>query len=80
MGRANTPQTDKFLAYAEALGLDLERFTKGLQNSAYFEKAQRDNADATTLGLRGTPTFFVNGQLVFGMDEPSIRAMIEAAL
>lgn len=79
-GEQTTPQTDKFLAYAEALGLDLERFTEGLQNSAYFEKAQCDNADATTLGLRGTPTFFVNGQLVFGMDEPSIRAMIEAAL
>ena len=79
-GEQSTAQTDKFIAYAETLGLDTEQFSAGLQNPAYFEKAQRDNTDAATLGLRGTPTFFVNGQLVYGLDEQSIRAIIEEAL
>lgn len=50
------------------------------QNRAYLEKARRDYQDAQALGLRGSPTFFVNGQIVFGMDEASIRNLIEAGL
>lgn len=79
-GEQETPQTDRFIGYAEQLGLDIETFTASLQNQAYVDKARRDYQDAQALGLRGTPTFFVNGQIVFGMDETSLRNLIEAGL
>lgn len=79
-GERTTPQTDLFIRYAGELGLDLERFTAALQNPVYVEKAERDQRDAQALGLRGTPTFFVNGQLVYGMNEGSLRALIDEAL
>jgi protein-disulfide isomerase len=79
-GESRVPQTDAFIAYATELGLDVEQFTASLQNPAYAEKAERDQQDTRTLGLRGTPTFFVNGQLVYGLDEGTIRRLIEEGL
>ncbi|MDI9637711.1 thioredoxin domain-containing protein [Geitlerinema splendidum] len=79
-GESRVPQTEAFIAYATELGLNIDQFTAGLQNSAYADKAARDQQDTRTLGLRGTPTFFVNGQLVYGLDEPSLRRLIEAGL
>lgn len=75
-----TPQTDRFIGYAQELGLDMETFTANLQNPAYVELAERDLQDAQSLSLRGTPTFFVNGQLVYGMQESVIRNLIDEIL
>lgn len=36
--------------------------------------------DARSLNLFGTPAFFVNGQLVYGMQENVIRELIEESL
>ncbi len=79
-GEQTTPQTDLFIRYAGELGLDVARFTASLQNPVYLEKAQRDQRDAQALQLRGTPTFFVNGQLVYGMNEGSLRGLVDEAL
>lgn len=75
-----TPQTDRFIAYAEKLGLDMERFTADLQNPAYVELAERDLQDAQMLNLRGTPTYFVNDQLIYGMQESMIISLIDELL
>lgn len=79
-GEQATPQTDRFIQYAEELGLDVERFTASLQNPAYLEKAGRDEQDVEALALRGTPTFFVNGQMVYGVNEEALRTLIEQEL
>jgi len=79
-GERATPQTDQFIRYATELGLDVERFTTSLENPDYIAKAERDRQDALTLGLRGTPTFFVNGQLVYGMNGQMLRTLIEEGL
>ncbi len=75
-----TPQTDQFIAYAQELGLDMEEFMRDLHNPAYLELAERDFQDASLLNLRGTPVFFVNGQLVYGMQDRVIREMIDEIL
>lgn len=79
-GERATPQTDLFISYAGELGLDVERFTASLQNPDYAAKAERDQQDAEALGIRGTPTFFVNGQLVYGMNGDTLRTLIDQAL
>lgn len=79
-GEQRTPQTELFIGYARALNLDINRFTASLQNPAYQAKANRDTEDARTLGVRGTPTFFVNGQMVSGVSKASVKALIDKAL
>lgn len=41
---------------------------------------ERDQADGKALGVRGTPTFFINGQIVDDMSYQSIKARIQGLL
>lgn len=52
--------------YAQELGLDLVRFDKDREDPKLKTKVQEDMAEATALGVRSTPTFFINGRLVSG--------------
>ena len=47
------------IAYADELGLDVERFTDDLQEGRYAERVRTDVVSAEGSGARGTPTFFV---------------------
>ncbi len=59
----------KYLAYAQQAGLDLERWDACTKDPA-TEKALRDEkAEAEKLGVKITPTFFVNGKMVVGTNE-----------
>ena len=49
------------LDHAAALGLDLERFARELGDGTYGQRVRDDVAAAEASGVRGTPTFFVNG-------------------
>jgi protein-disulfide isomerase len=57
---------DQLVGYAESLGLDTEQFGTCLDNQQYQDEVVGDFRDAQTLGIRGTPSFFVNGQFVSG--------------
>jgi len=48
--------------YAAELGLDTDRFNQCLNSQATLARVRRDLDDAHALGVRGTPTFFVNQQ------------------
>jgi protein-disulfide isomerase len=75
------PPTELFLEYARSLGLDMEQFPRDMQDPALEAKVNRDRADATAAGVRGTPTFFVNGTLVGSvMTYAQLKAAIDAAL
>ncbi|HWQ83712.1 MAG TPA: thioredoxin domain-containing protein [Anaerolineales bacterium] len=50
-------------AYAEAIGLDMNAFNTCYQNEQFDSVIKQDMADATSLGVTGTPTVFVNGKL-----------------
>lgn len=52
--------------YAEQLGLDLEQFTACLDEERYLEGIGADVAEATSIGLSSTPTFFINGLALVG--------------
>jgi Na+/H+ antiporter NhaA len=49
------------VAYAEQLGLDVDRFTEQLRRHEYAGRIASDVDDADLSGVSGTPTFFVNG-------------------
>jgi protein-disulfide isomerase len=48
-------------AYAEQLGLDVERFDRELAEHVYADRVREDFMSGVRSGVNGTPTFFVNG-------------------
>lgn len=52
--------------YAKDLGLDSSKFDNCLDSGKYTEEVQKDLADGQSLGVSGTPAFFINGRLVSG--------------
>ena len=48
-------------AYAEQLGLDIERFDKELAEHVHLPRVHEDLMSGVRSGVEGTPTFFVNG-------------------
>lgn len=57
-----SPQLVKNLAVA--LGLDLALFDKDLKSPQLTAQLNRDLIDARNVGVRGTPTVFINGRLL----------------
>ncbi|MGQ9601145.1 MAG: DsbA family protein [Candidatus Bipolaricaulia bacterium] len=80
-GSAGTAASQLFVGYAEALGLDKERFRECLSSGRYREEVQEDFRDGTSYGVTGTPTFFINGiKLVGAQPFSSFQQVIEAEL
>ncbi len=57
---------EELVGYAGQLGLDVYRFQAELDSGAYRAAVERDAAEAAELGIRGTPTFLVNGRKLTG--------------
>lgn len=55
---------DIFIGYAGSLGLDVAKFTKDLSNEDIEKKIVAEYKEGNALGVRGTPTFFVNGKMI----------------
>lgn len=59
--RSTNPQ-QYFEQYAEDLGLDMGLFKQHMRSSLLQDKIDQDFQDGRTLGVTGTPTFFLNGE------------------
>ena len=57
-------RTEIFLGYARQIGLKEEQFKEGLSDARITKKINFDVAIARTQGVTGTPTFYINGELV----------------
>jgi protein-disulfide isomerase len=57
---------ETYIGYAKELGLDVARFEKDLDSGKYKPALMADLADGQKVGIRGTPTFFINGKRVVG--------------
>jgi 2-hydroxychromene-2-carboxylate isomerase len=53
-------------AYAKAMGMDLGRFHADMQSPATKARLDADRKLADDLGVKGTPTIFINGRLYDG--------------
>ncbi|MBI3805212.1 MAG: thioredoxin domain-containing protein [Nitrospirae bacterium] len=72
---------DHIVAYAAALGLDVERFDRELRGEVYREKVREDFRRGIQDGVNGTPTIFMNRIRYDGpRDRVSMRAAIAAIL
>jgi protein-disulfide isomerase len=59
-------KADDLKTYAKELGLDLGRFQTALDTAKFKAQIDADKAEAATLGVTGTPAFFVNGRFLSG--------------
>ncbi|MBL7664981.1 MAG: DsbA family protein [Bacteriovoracaceae bacterium] len=53
-------------AAAKAIGLNTDKFAECLASNKFEAKVEQDIETGKSLGIRSTPTFFVNGKLVSG--------------
>jgi protein-disulfide isomerase len=51
---------------AKGLGADSAKFDKCLDDNKYLAQVEKDIQEGKALGVKSTPTFYVNGQLVAG--------------
>jgi protein-disulfide isomerase len=52
--------------YAKELGLDIAAFNQCLASGKYAQKVDAETGVGKMLGLRGTPSFFINGRPLVG--------------
>jgi len=57
---------DKYQQYARDLGLDIAKFDRDTADAGVKQRIDADAAEATRMGVTGTPAFFVNGRFVSG--------------
>lgn len=55
-----------YIQYAQDLGLNMATFEACLSNHKYQKTIQTDSDFAINLGVRSTPTFFINGLAIVG--------------
>lgn len=71
----------KLRDYAKELGLKTQQFNQCLDSGKYLKKVEGETSMAAFLGARGTPAFFLNGQLMVGAQPfESFEAAIEKEL
>ena len=57
--------------YASLAGLNVSDFTTCLQSGKFNAVVQKDEDEASRLGIQGTPVFFINGRLLSGAQPAS---------
>jgi len=69
-------------AYAQQIGLDAQAFTSCQSLGKHSQNAKDSTDMASAAGVKGTPSFFINGRLVIQAAQPfaEFQARIEEAL
>ena len=71
-----------FDAYAGMIGLNLERFKKDVSGEQVKAKVEEDRKRGEALGVRNTPTIFINDESVppTSLNPTALRAAVDAAV
>ena len=70
-------EEEHLFEYAQQLDLDLDRFGHDLKEHTYADRLRRDFRSGTESGVRGTPTWFIDGARYDGAwDTESLRDTI----
>lgn len=65
-----------FEKYAKELGMNVDQLKASVDDPKHAAKVDRDMRDVNTLGVKRTPTFYVNGRLLAKLSQPDLRALI----
>ncbi len=77
----NSQVIDMYKQMAVRLGLDSEKFNQCLDTQKYMNFVNTDYQEGIAKGVRATPTFFINGQMLVGaLDYSEFQNTIENLL
>jgi protein-disulfide isomerase len=79
-GDHDDPRPDRIATILGALGVPADRLQPDAVIAKHRWKVDQDKADAVALGIRGTPTFFVNGVQVAQLGYAPLKQAIDAVL
>ena len=65
---------------AKELNLDMEKFNQDMNSSAVQYIINRDIQNGRQIGVRGTPTVFINGKRLINRNFSGLTEMIESEL
>ena len=66
--------------YAGNVGLNLEKFEQDRKNKTFKQQIQRDRQLARTIGVRGVPSLYINGQTVKNRSLQGLAGMVDQEL
>jgi protein-disulfide isomerase len=70
----------KIQEIAQESGLDVGKLQKDVNDATVLDKLNSDISEAARVGIRGTPTLFINGRIVRTRTLEGIQKMIDKAL
>jgi protein-disulfide isomerase len=79
-GESQEPMDDRFRGYAEEIGLDMDQYDADYASQEVEDRVAKDVADGESLGVAGTPTFYVDGELFQPQSVEDFDAAIDEAL
>ena len=65
---------------ATRIGLDMDRFAAAYDDPATMERIEQSQQDGQALGVSGTPTFFLDGELLQPQSITDLEEAFDAAL
>ena len=69
-----------YVSTAEKLGLDVEQFKTDMNSPETAQFIQNEMKEAQKVGVRGTPTFFINGKKPQGRSFELYKSIIDQQL
>jgi protein-disulfide isomerase len=79
-GDHHDPHPEVIPELASQMGLDMKAFQEHLDAGAFRELVELDRKDGETVGVQGTPTFFVNGRKLETLGYEPLKELIESEL
>lgn len=74
-------EREDLIRYADDVGLDRRPFVQCLESRRFAAAVEADVSQGRALGVRGTPTFFVNGQILVGAQSvEAFRRVVDETL
>ncbi|NUN14929.1 MAG: thioredoxin domain-containing protein [Myxococcales bacterium] len=75
--RVNRLNNDTINEAAQEIGLNMQKFAEDRNSPSVMALVEQDQVAVTTMGARGTPTFFINGLVVKGAQPyPVLRTIV----
>lgn len=79
-GEQRTPADETFRGFAAELGIDMAAFDDAYNDPATIDRINLDVADGQALGVKGTPTIFLDGNQVQFRSYKDLSAAVDQAL
>ena len=76
-GSHHHPKIELIYEFLPEVGVDVSKLKEDMKNPEYDKIIQQDLEDLRALGVRGTPTFFVNGKSPEKFSFDSLRKLVK---